>query len=62
MQLDDRPTRTKDRRLSARLSELDPSRFPASIAVAGSVPIPLDEEFAFGLELIVSGLSSLVKK
>lgn len=62
MQLDDRPTRAKDRRLSARIAELEPSRFPASIAVAGSLPIPLDEEFAFGLELIVSGLSSLVGK
>ncbi|GAB2994707.1 TetR/AcrR family transcriptional regulator [Mycobacterium bourgelatii] len=35
---------------------LDPAGFPATAAVAGDLPVPLEEEFAFGLRLIVTGL------
>jgi TetR/AcrR family tetracycline transcriptional repressor len=35
--------------------KLDKASFPAAFAVA--LPIPLDDEFAFGLELILNGLS-----
>lgn len=31
--------------------------FPATAAVADSLPVSLEEEFAFGLELLVQGLS-----
>lgn len=45
--------------LSARFRELDPSLFPATAAVADSLPVPLDDEFAFALELILAGLGQL---
>lgn len=35
--------------------------FPASAAVADHVPVPLEHEFAFGLELLLSGLSSYAR-
>ncbi|MCD0449703.1 TetR/AcrR family transcriptional regulator C-terminal domain-containing protein [Actinocorallia sp. API 0066] len=37
----------------------DPRRLPATAAVADVLPIPLEEEFAFGLDLILGGLSAL---
>jgi TetR/AcrR family transcriptional regulator, tetracycline repressor protein len=37
--------------------DVDPSSFPATLAAAHAIPVPLDEEFAFGLELIIEGLS-----
>ena len=43
----------------ARLRDADPDLFPATAAVADSLPVPLGEEFAFGLELLLSGLSQL---
>ena len=48
-----------DEHLSAVFRGLDPSLFPATAKVADAVPIPLEEEFAFGLELILEGLSHL---
>ncbi|OBA77335.1 TetR family transcriptional regulator [Mycobacterium sp. 1554424.7] len=36
---------------------LDPKLFPATSAVADHLPVRIDEEFAFGLELIISGLA-----
>jgi AcrR family transcriptional regulator len=45
--------------LSARFGDLDPSLFPATAAVADSLPVPLDDEFAFALELILAGLGPL---
>ena len=46
----------QDAELSAAFHELDPSRYPATVAVAVDLPVPLEEEFAFGLQLIVAGL------
>ncbi|MGW4214754.1 TetR/AcrR family transcriptional regulator [Lentzea sp. NPDC004789] len=46
-------------RMSAHLSGLSPADFPATLAVAGSLPVPLQDEFTFGLELIVDGLRRL---
>jgi hypothetical protein len=46
----------QDAELSAAFHELDPSRYPATVAVADDLPVPLEEEFAFGLQLIVAGL------
>jgi AcrR family transcriptional regulator len=39
--------------------ELDPGQFPATVAVADHLPVPFEEEFDFGLELIVNGLARL---
>jgi AcrR family transcriptional regulator len=49
----------RDAELSARFRQLDASRYPATVAVAGSLPVPLREEFAFGLRLVVAGLEGL---
>jgi TetR/AcrR family transcriptional regulator, tetracycline repressor protein len=46
-----------DARLSAEFHGLDPDLFPATTTVADHLPVPLEVEFAFGLELIVSGLA-----
>jgi AcrR family transcriptional regulator len=36
---------------------LDPTLFPATSAVADHLPVPIEEEFALGLELIIGGLA-----
>ncbi|MEV4049829.1 TetR/AcrR family transcriptional regulator [Amycolatopsis sp. NPDC049688] len=43
-------------RASAHFHDVSPAQFPATLAVADSLPVPLEEEFAFGLDLIVNGL------
>ncbi len=48
-----------DAQLSALFRALDPAEFPATVAVADSMPVPLEAEFAFGLELILKGLAQL---
>ena len=45
--------------VSAAFHRLDPSRYPATVAVADELPVPLGEEFTFGLQLIVAGLERL---
>jgi len=50
------PDDPADSGLSAVFHGLDPQLFPATIAVADHAPIPLEEEFAFGLDLIINGL------
>jgi hypothetical protein len=49
----------QDAELSVGFHELDPSRYPATVAVADDLPVPLAEEFAFGLRLIIAGLERL---
>lgn len=49
----------EDAQLSAMFQQLDPGRYPAVVAVAAELPVPLAEEFAFGLQLIVAGLERL---
>lgn len=51
----------RDAELSAAFHRLDPSRFPATVTVADDLPVPLADEFAFGLRLIVAGLERLPK-
>jgi TetR/AcrR family tetracycline transcriptional repressor len=48
-----------DAQLSAAFHRLDQSLFPATVAVADSLPVSLEEEFAFGLELLLKGLGQL---
>ncbi len=43
-------------RASAHFHHVSPAEFPATLAVADSLPVPLEDEFAFGLDLIVNGL------
>jgi hypothetical protein len=38
---------------------MDPARYPATVTVAGSLPVPLEDEFSFGLDLLLSGLAQL---
>ena len=49
----------QDAELSAAFHGLDPSRYPATLTVADDLPVPLEEEFAFGLQLVVAGLERL---
>lgn len=48
-----------DAQLSAVFQGVDPALFPATVAVAGSMPVPIEDEFSFGLELLLSGLAHL---
>jgi AcrR family transcriptional regulator len=49
----------RDAELADAFHRLDRSRFPATVAVADDLPVPLVEEFAFGLQLIITGLERL---
>ena len=42
--------------------DLDPRMFPATVTVAVHIPVPLDDEFAFGLELILDGLTQALQR
>lgn len=46
-------------RASAHFHHVPPAEFPATLAVADSLPVPLEDEFSFGLDLIVDGLRRL---
>ncbi|MEU6803046.1 TetR/AcrR family transcriptional regulator [Streptomyces neyagawaensis] len=48
-----------DAELSAVFQSVDPALFPATVAVAESMPVPIEDEFSFGLELLLSGLAQL---
>ena len=50
---------TQDAEISAAFHRLDAARYPATVAVADKLPVPLAEEFTFGLQLIVAGLERL---
>jgi len=52
-------TDQQDADVSAAFHHLDPTRYPATVAVADDLPVPLEEEFVFGLRLIVAGLERL---
>ncbi|WP_231388104.1 TetR/AcrR family transcriptional regulator C-terminal domain-containing protein [Mycobacterium sp. 360MFTsu5.1] len=45
--------------LSAHFHYLDPETFPSTYAVADVLPIPLHDEFEFGLRMIISGVTDL---
>lgn len=44
---------------AAATAQLDPALFPATIAVSHTLPIPLEEEFSFGLDLLIDGITRL---
>jgi AcrR family transcriptional regulator len=59
IQISGSPTAYQHAGLAAAFRELDPSRYPATVAVADDLPVPLEEEFAYGLQLIVAGLERI---
>lgn len=62
IQLTDIRTGLDDAGLAQMFHDLDPRQFPATVAVADHLPVPFDEEFDFGLELIVNGLASALTR
>ncbi|MEU7722930.1 TetR/AcrR family transcriptional regulator [Streptomyces tibetensis] len=48
-----------DARSAAVFQSVDPDLFPATVAVAGVLPVPIEDEFSFGLDLLLSGLARL---
>jgi AcrR family transcriptional regulator len=52
-------TAQQDAQLVEAFHQLDRSRYPATVAVADDLPVPLEEEFAYGLRLIIAGLEIL---
>lgn len=48
--------------LRQAVHDLDPRRYPAITKVADSLPVPLEDEFAFGLDLIIEGLTQELKR
>jgi TetR/AcrR family tetracycline transcriptional repressor len=48
--------------LSRLIHKLDPETFPATHAVADHLPVPLEEEFALGLELMIDGLAKMRRR
>lgn len=54
----DRAAKSRDEaRMSAALHQIDAAQFPATRALADFMPIPIEEEFAFGLDLLLAGLA-----
>jgi TetR/AcrR family tetracycline transcriptional repressor len=41
---------------------LDPSKYPATLAAADELPVPLEDEFTFGLGLIIEGLECALSR
>jgi AcrR family transcriptional regulator len=57
IQLTDNGAEFDNATLTQVFHNLDPSQFPATVAVADHLPVSWEDEFAFGLELIVDGLT-----
>ena len=53
------PDRAGVRETATGFDDVDAARFPATAAAAASLPVTLEDEFTFGLELIVTGLGSI---
>ncbi|MFC8361136.1 TetR/AcrR family transcriptional regulator [Streptomyces griseorubiginosus] len=49
----------EDAQAATVFRSLDPDLFPATLTVAPAMPVPIEEEFSFGLELLLSGLERL---
>lgn len=62
MQLNSGHGDLSDAKLAQIFHNLDRTQFPATVAVADSLPVPLDDEFAFGLDLIVEGLAQALHR
>jgi AcrR family transcriptional regulator len=62
IQLAGNDTEQDDAALTQTFHDLDPAQFPATVAVADNLPVAIDDEFAFGLELIVDGLTQTLDR
>lgn len=62
MQLTDSHGNLGEAPLAQIFHNLDPSQFPATVAVADSLPVPFEDEFAFGLDLIIDGLTQALDR
>jgi hypothetical protein len=62
MQLTDSHGNLGEAPLTQIFHNLDPSQFPATVAVADSLPLPFEDEFAFGLDLIIDGLTQALHR
>jgi AcrR family transcriptional regulator len=51
-----------DAGVSRVFHDLDPGQFPATVKVSDHLPVPLEDEFAFGLELIIAGLTQQLQR
>ncbi len=49
----------EERRAAARFHEVAATEYPATLAVADSLPVSLEDEFAFGLELLITSLRQM---
>lgn len=57
---DDPEHRAAEARAGARLVAADPHLYPATRATASADTVPLEEEFAFGLDLLIRGMRQAV--
>ena len=51
-----------DAKLSQTFRDLDPTQCPAIAAVADHLPVPWEDEFAFGLDLLIEGLAQALQR
>ena len=51
-----------DAGLARLFHNLDPAQFPATVKVADHLPVPLEDEFEFGLDLIIDGLTQTIAR
>ncbi|WP_409428657.1 TetR/AcrR family transcriptional regulator C-terminal domain-containing protein [Mycobacterium sp. SMC-11] len=51
-----------DAQLAKHFHALDPESFPATRTVADHLPVPLEQEFMLGLELILDGLAKVRRR
>ena len=56
-----KPGAIGDRDLAKTVRELPPAAFPATLATAASMPIPLADEFGFGLDLLIVGAQARMR-
>jgi AcrR family transcriptional regulator len=62
MQLNNSHAGLGDAKLAQIFHNLDPAQFPATLIVADSLPVPFEDEFTFGLDLIVEGLTQALQR
>ena len=48
--------------VSDQFHGVDPAEFPATLRVADHMPVPLEVEFEFGLELVIDGLTQFQRR
>ena len=59
MQLAQADDERGEAQVTEKVRELNPDSFPATRAVAHALPVALEDEFKFGLDLIIAGLEAI---